>query len=311
MPCRPHSIFDHDRLSVAEQIACPSCRQPLPRSAPALQRQLNSYLDRVREALPTEEVCSESLEDYLARRRAWDERSTISRAAWTGHRHSGADDGSDGRQQRRPQDQQMSTLHIKVVNHTSYGTHPEVRGRLMVPVSVPLILVRHSPRGACDGRGRCCPSPSPDGARYDILRRCRPPAVRLLSTLPGSPSVRRCPGAWRARVLVNLAGCLASSCSPDHDAASCPRRVVACSQVYFRLLATTPFGRLTTAYCQRQNLERRHVCFKFNGVLIRDVQTPESLNMTDGDVLEAFWLPTLQANQRASRLSTLRSRRAE
>lgn len=215
--CRPHvipcghtfcgaCIFDHDRLSVAEQIACPSCRQPLPRSAPALQRQLNSYLDRVREALPTEEVCSESLEDYLARRRAWDERSTISRAAWTGHRHSGADDGSDGRQQRRPQDQQMSTLHIKVVNHTSYGTHPEV---------------------------------------------------------------------------------------------------------YFRLLATTPFGRLTTAYCQRQNLERRHVCFKFNGVLIRDVQTPESLNMTDGDVLEAFWLPTLQANQRASRLSTLRSRRAE
>ena len=78
--------------------------------------------------------------------------------------------------------------------------------------------------------------------------------------------------------------------------------------MYFRLHATTPFGRLTSAYCQRQNLARHNVCFKFNGVQIRDVQTPETLSMTDGDVLEAFWLPTMRANQRASRMATLRHR---
>ena len=79
-------------------------------------------------------------------------------------------------------------------------------------------------------------------------------------------------------------------------------------QVVFRLLATTPFGRLTSAYCERQEIERRLVSFKYRGVEVRDVQTPESLHMVDNDRLDAFWVPTLRANQRASRLSTLRHR---
>ena len=54
--------------------------------------------------------------------------------------------------------------------------------------------------------------------------------------------------------------------------------------MYFRLLATTPFGRLTSAYCQRQGLERRFVTFKYEGVEVRDVQTPEALHMVDCDV---------------------------
>ena len=76
----------------------------------------------------------------------------------------------------------------------------------------------------------------------------------------------------------------------------------------FRLLAPTPFGRLPSAYCERQALVRRLVSFKYRGVEVRDVQTPESLHMVDNDRLDAFWVPTLRANQRASRLSTLRHR---
>jgi hypothetical protein len=58
--------------------------------------------------------------------------------------------------------------------------------------------------------------------------------------------------------------------------------------VFFRLRPTTPFGRLTSAYCERQEIERRLVSFKYRGVEIRDVQTPESLYMVDDDRLDAF-----------------------
>ena len=51
------------------------------------------------------------------------------------------------------------------------------------------------------------------------------------------------------------------------------------------------------------------MCFKFRGERIRDQQTPEALRMVDGDVVEAFWVPTLQALERGQRISTLRSRR--
>jgi len=183
-------------VSSAEQLTCPTCRQPLPPQRPALQPQLNDYLDRIREALSLEEVCSESLDDYRVRRRAWDARKEDWYKHWK---------GKHPERPTMPPDAQLSTLHIKVVNLLGEGRghHPEV---------------------------------------------------------------------------------------------------------VFRLLATTPFSRLTSAYCERQEIERRLVSFKYRGVEVRDVQTPESLHMVDNDRLDAFWVPTLRANQRASRLSTLRHR---
>ena len=68
-------------------------------------------------------MLSESLEEYTARRRSWDERAVTARTAWTGHRH----DGDHHRQRpQMPEGAPMSTLHIKVVNHTNQGAHPEV-----------------------------------------------------------------------------------------------------------------------------------------------------------------------------------------
>lgn len=60
--------------------------------------------------------------------------------------------------------------------------------------------------------------------------------------------------------------------------------------------ATTPFSRLTSAYCERQEIERHLVSFKYRGVEVRDVQTPESLHMVDNDRLDAFWVPTHQTS---------------
>ena len=54
-------------------------------------------------------------------------------------------------------------------------------------------------------------------------------------------------------------------------------------QIIFRMLSTTPFGRLTSAYCERQEIERHLVSFKYCGVEVRDVQTPESLHMVNND----------------------------
>jgi len=219
-------------VSSAEQLTCPTCRQPLPPQRPALQPQLNDYLDRIREALSLEEVCSESLDDYRVRRRAWDARKEDWYKHWK---------GKHPERPTMPPDAQLSTLHIKVVNLLGEGRghHPEVR-ELALPARP----------GSCTTRAHA--------------RR-----AAVLSPPPPPPAPR---------------------------------------QVVFRLLATTPFSRLTSAYCERQEIERRLVSFKYRGVEVRDVQTPESLHMVDNDRLDAFWVPTLRANQRASRLSTLRHR---
>lgn len=60
------------------------------------------------------------------------------------------------------------------------------------------------------------------------------------------------------------------------------------------MLATTPFGHLTSAYCERQEIERHLVSFKYCGIEVQDVQTPESLHMVNNDRLDAFWVPTLR-----------------
>lgn len=107
-------------MSSAEQLTCPTCRQPLPPQRPALQPQLNDYLDRIREALSLEEVCSESLDDYRVRRRAWDARKEDWYKHWK---------GKHPERPTMPPDAQLSTLHIKVVNLLGEGRghHPEVR----------------------------------------------------------------------------------------------------------------------------------------------------------------------------------------
>ena len=79
-------------------------------------------------------------------------------------------------------------------------------------------------------------------------------------------------------------------------------------EVYFRLLSTTPLSRLVTAYCDRQQLARASVCFKFNEQVIEDTHTPEALEMVDGDHIDAYWIPALQAERRRQRLQRLRPR---
>ena len=158
-------------MSSAEQLTCPTCptcRQPLPPQRPALQPQLNDYLDRIREALSLEEVCSESLDDYRVRRRAWDARKEDWYKHWK---------GKHPERPTMPPDAQLSTLHIKVVNLLGEGRghHPEVREYILAGAPRSSRLVHH--QGARSPRSRSQPSPSPPRAPTGGLSAARDDSI--------------------------------------------------------------------------------------------------------------------------------------
>ena len=55
-----------------------------------------------------------------------------------------------------------------------------------------------------------------------------------------------------------------------------------------RCKKTTPLQKLMNAYCQRQGVSLQAVRFLFDGSRVNSSQTPESLEMEDGDVIDVM-----------------------
>eukprot|EP01016_Furgasonia_blochmanni_P011665 TRINITY_DN1537_c0_g1_i2.p1 TRINITY_DN1537_c0_g1~~TRINITY_DN1537_c0_g1_i2.p1 ORF type:complete len:188 (+),score=13.31 TRINITY_DN1537_c0_g1_i2:65-628(+) len=57
-------------------------------------------------------------------------------------------------------------------------------------------------------------------------------------------------------------------------------------EVFFRIRKTTQLKKLMDAYCQRQSVSFQNVRFLFDGERISDTQTPEQLQMENGDEID-------------------------
>jgi small ubiquitin-related modifier len=59
-------------------------------------------------------------------------------------------------------------------------------------------------------------------------------------------------------------------------------------EVLFKLKMTTPLRKLMDAYCQREGLPVDGVRFLYDGERVNRDQTPEELDMQDGDEIDAL-----------------------
>ncbi|KAK6937636.1 Rad60/SUMO-like domain [Dillenia turbinata] len=60
------------------------------------------------------------------------------------------------------------------------------------------------------------------------------------------------------------------------------------NEVFFRIKRSTQLRKLMTAYCDRQSVEFNSIAFLFDGRRLRAEQTPEELEMEDGDEIDAM-----------------------
>ncbi|CZT44356.1 uncharacterized protein RSE6_04513 [Rhynchosporium secalis] len=60
------------------------------------------------------------------------------------------------------------------------------------------------------------------------------------------------------------------------------------SETIFKIKKTTNFSKVFDAYCSRQGLARLTVRFLLDGTRIQDHDTPESLDIEDGDMIDAM-----------------------
>ncbi|KXL42079.1 hypothetical protein M433DRAFT_94349 [Acidomyces richmondensis BFW] len=58
------------------------------------------------------------------------------------------------------------------------------------------------------------------------------------------------------------------------------------NEVFFKIKRSTQLKKLMDAFCERQGKEFRSCRFLFDGQRVNATDNPESLDMTDGDVLE-------------------------
>lgn len=58
--------------------------------------------------------------------------------------------------------------------------------------------------------------------------------------------------------------------------------------MHFKVRPSTKFGKVFEAYCQRKALQPNMVRFLIDGERIRADQTPEDLDMDDGDCIDAM-----------------------
>lgn len=59
------------------------------------------------------------------------------------------------------------------------------------------------------------------------------------------------------------------------------------SEVFFKIKRTTPLKRLMEAFCKRQGKSVESLRFLHEGQRLTPDSTPESLDMEDGDLIEA------------------------
>jgi len=60
------------------------------------------------------------------------------------------------------------------------------------------------------------------------------------------------------------------------------------NEIYFKCKKTTQLGKLMNAFCNRQGVSSNDVRFLFDGKRIHETQTPEQLDMEDGDVIDVM-----------------------
>ena len=59
------------------------------------------------------------------------------------------------------------------------------------------------------------------------------------------------------------------------------------NEVMFRIKRTTPLGKLMNSYCERQGKSLKSVRFLFDGKRLEPHNTPDEMEMDDGDIIEA------------------------
>ncbi|CDP03888.1 unnamed protein product [Coffea canephora] len=60
------------------------------------------------------------------------------------------------------------------------------------------------------------------------------------------------------------------------------------NEVFFRIKRSTQLRKLMTAYCDRQSVDLNSIAFLFDGRRLRGEQTPDELEMEDGDEIDAM-----------------------
>ncbi|KAF2285715.1 hypothetical protein GH714_007354 [Hevea brasiliensis] len=60
------------------------------------------------------------------------------------------------------------------------------------------------------------------------------------------------------------------------------------NEVFFRIKRSTQLKKLMNAYCDRQSVEMNSIAFLFDGRRLRGEQTPDELEMEDGDEIDAM-----------------------
>ncbi|MQL82888.1 hypothetical protein Taro_015368, partial [Colocasia esculenta] len=60
------------------------------------------------------------------------------------------------------------------------------------------------------------------------------------------------------------------------------------NEVFFRIKRSTQLRKLMNAYCERQSVDFQSIAFLFDGRRLRGEQTPDELEMEDGDEIDAM-----------------------
>ena len=60
------------------------------------------------------------------------------------------------------------------------------------------------------------------------------------------------------------------------------------NEIFFKIKMTTPLQKLMTAFCNRHGIDQNSVRFLFDGTRINPNQTPQELEMEDGDVIDCM-----------------------
>ncbi|KAI3681628.1 hypothetical protein L6452_36430 [Arctium lappa] len=60
------------------------------------------------------------------------------------------------------------------------------------------------------------------------------------------------------------------------------------NEVFFRIKRNTQLKKLMNAYCDRQSVEMNSIAFLFDGRRLRAEQTPDELEMEEGDEIDAM-----------------------
>ena len=60
------------------------------------------------------------------------------------------------------------------------------------------------------------------------------------------------------------------------------------NEIFFKCKMTTPLQKLMTAFCNRHGVAQSSVRFLFDGARIDPNQTPQQLEMEDGDVIDCM-----------------------